>query len=717
MADPEMGSTTDEIEEHLTGLESDLRSHWSERDEIINEMRALRFMEVEPEVPAAYDAEVIRTSLAYSLVERITATITTDPPTITVPPSSESDKAEQQSSRMEKWTTAALDEMSNQEGQDVLARYVECLVADGHGCMRLMYAPQKWAGYPTRGEGDGISKREKAGDYLKRAEEWKKQGQPLPVSWQWVDPLNVFPMWDDFGLKAVLEVDERPIASLDRDRYNESERQPELWEMSRTVAGTSTVKFAQLWTRDSVTYAVDGKVVHHAPHKYRTPPYVYSCGQEVSSREPGKMGMSVLYPLRYLLPYLDRLLSQKATATRLWCWPTPVYKRKLLTAGMGADANPPALEIVPGRLFQMWEGEEIGFLTWPGNGPEINQMVELIMRMVERAGLGSDASYGQSTGDSGYAINQLISAARMKLKPIVSHAERGLVHIIRLLWDIIEYMRQERVYLYAKGEKGTSGWLGLGPEDLNGYRQVQVKLNPVMPTDSYARSSEAINLLRAGVISLRTARERVGIEQPDDEERATLVDELKRDPQVRAMMIAEAAKKFGLEMQPQEPTPSQMLQEMPNQPPALQQVMARQLGMGGQPQGAPPGAQSNPQQAVAIVVQMLQSGIPPDQCVQLLVQQGLDPQTATALVQQALAMLQGQGSQPAGGGMQMGQRAGPNVQGMPPAAVMAAPGVQAAPGAPAPGRSAIPAPTVGGQVRPAGIATGQAPGNQMVGLE
>lgn len=559
-----------------------MKTNWADRDALITEMREIRFMERAVKTPEGMDSEVVQVPIAYTLIERMVGTMTVDPFKLRVPPSSETDKAQQQSSKLEKWTMAALTQLAKQADEDIVERAVECALADGHFCMRLLYAPQLWKGYPVKGE---KQKRETGKDYNERVEEWKV-GKVIPVSWQWVDPLNVYPEWGDQGLEMVLETDYRHKLTLHPEKFNILQEDPSKLDWSKLGSETAgKIKFSQLWTRDSVTYAVDGFPVHTEAHSYGRPPYHYGYGISTSIREPGKAGMSVLYPMRYLLPYLDRLLSQKGTAIRLWCWPTPVLRRAVGTP-MGQEGQAESVEIAPGKMLTLWPGEEISFLTWEGNGPDADEMIGLVNGLIERAGI-SSAMFGESApGDTGYLYNQLIAAARVKFKPIANHIERAMEQVVQGLWDIVEFHAKQPIYVW--GDK----WMGLGPDDLNEYRQVQVELQPMMPSDAYANSSQAINEVQAGIRSRRSAMEKIGIEQPEEMENEILVEQWKQRPEVATFLTAEAIKRAGLELAPKEITPLELMQMLPNLPPALQQAIMQALGMmagaGGQG-GLPPG--------------------------------------------------------------------------------------------------------------------------------
>jgi len=179
---------------------------------------------------------------------------------------------------------------------------------------------------------------------------------------------------------------------------------------------------------------------------------------------------------------------------------------------------------------------------------------------------------------------------------------------------------------------------------MSGYRQVQIKINPLLPTDTYARSSQAINELRADLRDPISAMEEIGIEQPDEMERRVLWNKIKQTQPIMEIVIRSVAERYGLRMQEQEQqaqgmSPEQLQAMLPNLPPGLQQMLMAQM-MGGQQQA------------------------------------------------------------PGGG-----------------PAVMAAPGVQAAPGPPVPQAGAGMMGQVGPQTRPAGIAMGRAPGAQRQGTE
>lgn len=591
-------------DERLSALTTQLRSTWAERDAVIKEMRALRFSEHDIEVPSAYEQETVRTPVAYQIIEHMVGTMTVDDPLISVTPASEARSEEEKASRLEVATQQILHQLNRQSGEDAGERFVESLIADGHGCMRLFHAAQYWRGMPQRDK----KAKETEADYLKRADAWTR-GKPLPISWSWVDPLNVFPVWSEMGLEAVLEVDERSPLGLDADRFNQRDNLPDIWDTDRLKAQGGTVEFAQLWTNSRLIYAVDGHIVHNQKHGYERPPYVYAFGTSPSTREPGRVGLSVLYPLRHILPYYDRLLSQKASAIRIWSWPTPVLKTP---RGAPDDTTPHPIEVRPGEPLSLWDDEDVGFLTWAGNGPDSDEMLGIMNSAIQQAGL-ANVMYGQSaSGDSGYLVNQLIAASRMRFKPIVDHAETAYEQLVQALWDIVEYKIKAPLYVFDRSEK-SRGWVRLDPADLNGYRQVRVTLNPALPTDEYARSSRAISEMNAGLRDRSSAMEMIGIEQPDEMVRKIRVDRYMEDPQVVKFLTTEALQRQGIMAEERHQmegySPEQLAQMLPNMPPALQAALASAgggtaNGSSGQIMAAP-GVQAIPATPTPTAAQIL----------------------------------------------------------------------------------------------------------------
>jgi predicted nucleic acid-binding protein len=200
-------------------------------------------------------------------------------------------------------------------------------------------------------------------------------------------------------------------------------------------------------------------------------------------------------------------------------------------------------------------------------------MLGLVNSLIERASLAS-VMYGEGlAGQSGYTVSQLITATRVQYRPIVTHAEHAVQQLVQLMLDIIEKEIKSDVYVY--GGPKTKQWLSLSPKDIEGYRNVWVELDPMLPTDEYAISSKTLNELQAGVRSITSSMEAIGIDQPDEELRQIRRERYMQRPEIEAFLVQEAVKRAGIKIEAEEKgiEIDQLLAAIPNMPPAMLQAL------------------------------------------------------------------------------------------------------------------------------------------------
>ena len=155
---------------------------------------------------------------------------------------------------------------------------------------------------------------------------------------------------------------------------------------------------------------------------------------------------------------------------------------------------------------------------------------------------------------SGYLLNQLINTARVSFQQIARHAEQALERIVQLMWRLVETRIGEPVFVFEAED--DQGWIGLGPQDIDGYHAVRVRLDPLGPADDVAQGTLAANLVSARLASRRWAmREKLGIEDAEAVEDEILLDELIDAPEVRAAIVREALGQAGSQSQGTERRP------------------------------------------------------------------------------------------------------------------------------------------------------------------
>ena len=545
-------------EADLRELEDHLLAEFSERNARIQRLRRLRHMETPVDIPPAYRSttQEVRTPLAREQLKRVIGSLTANRPLVHAPPAEPTAAARASADLRARWTNAALRRMDSEAGRDVFGMLLDALVADGAGVLKLLYAPDRWAGYPRR----SAHADESADDFLRRTERFKKSAR-FPLAWRDVDVTTFYPLEGEDGLEACLEIAERPRRLVQR-RYGliVDRRSGRLVPADGDGASTETVpasgpvaaprataRVVEYWDDEYFAYLVDGHLVRRGRHGYGAIPYVHAYGDQTPSRDPAKAGVSMLASLEYLVPLLDRLLTMKQNALYLYAYPIPkLTDFSPVDPSLGADGRPRPLDVRAGEVFPLYPGEDLSYLQWQGTPPDLDELIGQTRAMIDQAGAPSVLFGIPPDGNaSGYLLNQLINTARVAFQQVARHAEQALERIVRLMWYLVETRVGETVYVFEA--EGEPGWIGLGPQDIRGYHAVRVRLDPLGPADDVAQGTLAASLVGARLASRRWAmREKLGIEDAEAVEDEILLDELIDAPEVRAAIVREALGQAGV---------------------------------------------------------------------------------------------------------------------------------------------------------------------------
>ena len=530
---------------YVDDLKQQLLVDFSGRDSLIRKLRRLRFMEESVDIPEAYRATAreVRTPICYEQVQRIVATLTVNYPVISVPPPGPGEENQRNSSKRERWINAALPRMEQEAERGVFRMFVDNLVADGQGVLKLVYKPEHWRRYPGRSDFTDDQAFGEAADRFKKSAKF-------PFALRDVDPLSFYPVFGEDGLEACLEITQRPRRLMARkfESISAPERlgQPLPAEEGSAGAG-GTVEVVEYWDRWYYVLLVDGRRVRSGRHGYGQVPYFQASGEQSASRDPRYSGMSTLFAIRWLVPLLDSLLTMKQNAAFLYAYPTPFIRSPVGTPFEGGeDGRPQVVEWTPGRMIPLYPGEDPGFVQWQGTPPDLDELISIVRGLIDRAGLAS-VLYGQGPGSdsSGYMVNQLINAAKVKYDPIVKSAEACLERLVGFLYQLLENKVGEEVFVWSRGDS-EQGWVGLSGDDIRGYYACKARIEPLMPTDDIAQGMFGTNLVKAGLVSKRWAREeKLGISNPEDMAEEILWEEAIGSQDVRSAMVGRILSEMG----------------------------------------------------------------------------------------------------------------------------------------------------------------------------
>ena len=548
-------------EAYLRELEEQLLAEFGERNARIERLRRLRHMETPVDIPPAYrsSAREVRTPLAREQLKRVIGSLTANRPLVHVPPAEPTEAARDGADLRARWTNAALRRMDSEAARDVFGMLVDAMVADGAGVLKLLYAPDRWAGYPRRSAHSDQS----ADAFLQRAERFKKSAR-FPLAWRDVDVTTFYPLEGEDGLEACLEIAERPRHLVQR-RYGlitdkrsgrlvppGGDAQSESGPVGAPLVGARpTARVVEYWDDEYFAYLVDGHLVRRGRHGYGAIPYVHAYGDQTPSRDPAKAGVSMLASMEYLVPLLDQLLTMKQNALFLYAYPTPkITNFSPIDPSLNNDGRPRALDFQPGQILPLYAGEDLTFLQWQGTPPDLDELIAQTRAMIDQAGAPSVLFGVPPEGNaSGYLLNQLINTARVSFQQVARHAEQALERVVQLMWRLVETRIGETVFVFEA--KDDHGWIGLGPQDIDGYHAVRVRLDPLGPADDVAQGTLAASLVGARLASRRWAmREKLGIEDAETVEDEILQDELIDAPEVRSAIVREALAQAGLRPTP-----------------------------------------------------------------------------------------------------------------------------------------------------------------------
>lgn len=532
--------------------------------------RALFLQENPVPHPSHVVAQIVHMGVATEVVNRLLG-ILDDFPRVHIFSTAIEQLKIKRATKVEDFENTLFPALMEDRDEDIWRLTLEDVLRYGRGYDQLLYVPSRWSkhapDFPQK------KKDEEYDDYGKRTKQWKLRAK-LPMVWRHCPARNTFMWHDDYGISESLIVTKRRVKDL-LSQYK-------LPNLSKHVDSSSDLLhsyalLAEYWSRDWGAYwaslpsddhatqsddirtgvavlrdVQDGELAEVFRNMYGYVPVVETVGLMSTETSRARRQMSILDHMMPICEYLDQLVSQKASAVRVWAWPTP-YLRNLSVGNLNVnnyalqeDGRPVDFEVEPGKMFTLLPGEDIGWLVAPESGAGADELIALIQNQAEAVGVSSAMFSANALGSNGYLYNSVMNAIRSKYSPILSHIRTAHVQRSRNALKIVE-MVGEPLYIFKHGDgQDIAGeWIQLGPKDIgDAVYTMDVKYEDHLPTDDAGDVGMAMQVTggETPLMDRNSAREKyLRISDPERTEQRVLLQKFMDRPEIQDILIMRAA--------------------------------------------------------------------------------------------------------------------------------------------------------------------------------
>lgn len=584
------GPTPEKEAAELQEIVSQLRAEFAQRDALYKDIDAVVFGELEPDIPDAYrkTAKVVKSPLAGHITNTVTAALSVDRPKTQFVPTGFGDRHEQNATRRERFNDASFLRQEEEARRQLFRLFIYSLVSKGEGVLKTVERSKSaWESYDRysvaleRELREGREYRDLDEDgrsrvYDRATEEYKLR-LPYPIRCTDVPPDQFYYLKGEEGFTLCAEVKTVPyheaLARFPGFAVGKSGNVvPQAMGLPRAdwqagLDGKKGLLLTEVWRWDKVTYILQGpaqkrgiavRTLKHgygdAATKTLRGPYHHALGITTASRLPEYAGLGVLFGFLPLFPLLNSLLTMEAQIAYMYGFPS--FKRKRsATDPLGGAVGPYGNDgtedkdagerIQPGYIYP----DDIEPVQQPTGNEAVERLIGLTRGMLELA-LPSVVQGVVSGDESGYALNQAAHLARLAWDPIVGNAQAALAQKAGFESYLIERCIGETVYVWderqpVKGRRSNkAGWLGLGPDDVNGVYRYKVVLDPQTPSNKIMEQRYWEGMVKAGFATPEDAINAMG-GNPDEVERGLLLGKVKAHPSVQEQIVQRAFQRLG----------------------------------------------------------------------------------------------------------------------------------------------------------------------------
>lgn len=584
----------------------------------------------EIEHPSHIDHQDVHMLVVNKAVEDVVG-ILANRPTVKIAETSLNTKKVSIATNVQNCLNALFPALEDDRDDDVWLKVLKDQILYGRAYDILEYLPTRWDNQPrisSHRNPDGSY------DYDKYDYERNKFNltAKLPLRWKHLPARGCFAWKDDNGIQQFLSIEERTATDVAKS-YN----RPDLLEgIYDDFNPNMHVVFCQYWNRSYYAYWVSkgyasqsweprtqtglslltladtsGDIVDKGPNIYGRVPVIETLGMASADINPARKHLSVIDPLIPISVYLDQLVSQKGSAIRVYCWPTPYIKTVAQQLGatmtnipLGPEGRPEPMNVVPGQIMYLQAGQEVGWLVVPTQGPDIDKQIALIQAQADKLGIPSTLFDGSSQAN-GYLYNSMMSAVTGKLAPYILHTKRAHRARCEMMFRILE-IHGEPLYIYQEGSDASDlgNWTNVGPKDVIDWEARYILSPDYEDSHPYDEAQDIAAAMQLGtsrgpdqgpMLSDHTILSTyLHIPDPEKEKERIRIEQIMRSPMVAEFLSAQAAIDSGMDLTKIQNDLGKLTpDQIKNLPPSLQQA-AQQMQQQPSPFGPAPNAAGQP---------------------------------------------------------------------------------------------------------------------------
>ena len=511
------------------------------RNERIQGVFDRRYQLHEPFVAEAFKKYGIdyRSPLVRDTIRRAQSIISASFPIPHVIPVKTGIRAQDNASKREKWLATAYSKMDR--GRNVFSRIIDALVADGEAVWKVYLRTHRWSIDPKHDESDN--------DFLNRVEETRRAH--FPFAWDHVLTTTYYPLSsDNDGVAEVMEITRREAFPV-FEQYNLRQRSDgsiyQLENIGDVVSdndmGTypDSVQFIEYWNRTHYYYMVDDFVVEEGEHNYGRPPYFHATFNLTSSHDPK-------YATEGIADVMLRVQDAEDTfVTTLLVWLLLNGQPAARLRPVGDDVDPyetdEEVRMEPGEMFSGPVGTFPEWVPAPSVSGDFHRALDKLNQVSDRVSL-APILYGEQRDISGPTSTNMITVAKSVFGPAVQSIAHQFDEMAAFMQELIETHERLGVPVPVWYEDKTGGvHLELGPNDIDGYYEVEHRVRPSIPMEKAQKAVQLAQAVQMGAVDMDYYREEaMELTDPVEMDRRVTVQDLRKQPEYRNMLMGELAR-------------------------------------------------------------------------------------------------------------------------------------------------------------------------------